>query len=322
MNGCDGCKSIYNIFSNKPYFVITSHSIADADGVCSAALLNSIFPQSEIIFLDSPSSVAKEICKKYNIKYSISSKIKPSETVLVDVSDPALLKGLKGNFFGVIDHHTTSVVKSENLFVVEDAPSTTYLIYEIMKKMKIVPSPLQAELVLLGLISDTYRFKCVGSVELFEEVSKLLKVSQKDYKEIINILDSKMTFSERITFIRSFGKVYSAHREKKTQNLFIITDTDSFTSLVSTRLVECLGANIGIAYALMEGHVVISMRSSSNMKIHCGKLMDELGKKYKGEGGGHLHAAGCKLNKKYFNEMEEILIKLLHENFKIEEVEL
>lgn len=318
----DGCKSIYNSLLNKSFFNITSHSIADADGVCSAALLNSLFPQSEIIFLDSPSSVAKEICKKYNIKYSISSQIKPLETVLVDVSDPALLKGLKGNFFAVVDHHTTNVVKSENLFVVEEAPSTTYLIYEIMKKMKIVPSPVQAELILLGLISDTYRFKSVGSVELFEEVSNLLNLAQKEYIEIVHILDSKMTFSERITFIRSFGKVYSAYREKKTQNLFIITDTDSFTSLVSTRLVECLGANIGIAYALMEGHIVVSMRTSSKMKIHSGKLMDKLGKKYKGEGGGHVHAAGCKLNKKYFDEMEDMLVELLSEHFKMEEVEL
>jgi nanoRNase/pAp phosphatase (c-di-AMP/oligoRNAs hydrolase) len=318
----DGCKSIYNSLLNKSFFNITSHSIADADGVCSAALLNSLFPQSEIVFLDSPSSVAKEICKKYNIKYSISSQIKPLESVLVDVSDPALLKELKGKFFAVIDHHTTSVVKSENLFVVEEAPSTTYLIYEIMKNMGIIPSPVQAELILLGLISDTYRFKSVGSVELFKDVSNLLNFAQNEYGEIVQILDSKMTFSERITFIRSFGKVYSAYREKKTQNLFIITDTDSFTSLVSTKLVECLGADIGIAYALMEGHVVVSMRTSSKMKIHSGKLMDELGKKYKGEGGGHVHAAGCKLNKKYFDEMEDMLVELLSEHFKMEEVEL
>jgi nanoRNase/pAp phosphatase (c-di-AMP/oligoRNAs hydrolase) len=318
----DGCKSIYYTLLNKSFFNITSHSIADADGVCAAALLNSLFPQSKIVFLDSPSSTAKEICKKYNIEYSISSTIKPEETVLVDVSDPALLKEIKGKFFAVIDHHTTVVVNVENKFISEESPSTTYLIYEIMKKKGIVPSSVQAELILLGLISDTYRFKSVGSVELFEEVSNLLNYAQNDYKDIVTVLDSKMTFSERITFIRSFGKVYSAYREKKTQNLFVITDTDSFTSLVSTRLVECLGANIGIAYALMEGSVVISMRTSSNMKIHSGKLMKELGEKYKGEGGGHVHAAGCKLNKKYFDDMEKIIVDLLSENFKIEEVDL
>lgn len=318
----DGCKSIYYNLLNKSFFNITSHSIADADGVCSAALLNSLFPQSEIIFLDSPSSIAKEICKKYNIEYSISSDIKPSNTVLVDVSDPALLKGLKGKFFAVVDHHTTSVVKSDNLFLSEDSPSTTYLVYEIMKSLGIVPSPLQAELILLGLISDTYRFKSVGSSEIFEELSNLLSYTQNDYREIVSILDSKMSFSERITFIRSFGKVYSVYRENKTQNLFIVTDSDSFTSLVSTKLVECLGADIGIAYAIMDESVVISMRTSSKMKIHCGKFMKDLGIKYKGEGGGHINAAGCKISKKYFNDMEKILIKSLSKHFKMEEVKL
>ncbi len=318
----DGCKSIFDILSKKSFFNITSHSIADADGVCAAALLKSIFPQSEIVFLDSPSSVAKEICKKYDIKYIISNEIEPSETVLVDVSDPGLLKGLKGKFFAVLDHHTTSVVKSDNLLVVEDSPSTTYLIYKCMKEMNIVPSPIQAELILLGLISDTYRFKSIGSVELFKDVSFFLNLAQKEYTEIVKVLDSKMTFSERITFIRSFGKVYSAYREIKTQNLFIITDTDSFTSLVSNRLIECLCGDIGIAYAIMEGHVVVSMRTSSKMKIHSGKLMNELGIKYNGEGGGHINAGGCKLNKKYFDEMEEILVELLSSYFNMEKVDL
>jgi nanoRNase/pAp phosphatase (c-di-AMP/oligoRNAs hydrolase) len=318
----DGCKSIYTTLSKKSFFNISSHSIADADGVCAAALLNSLFPKSKIIFLDSPSSVAKEICKKYNIEYSISSKIKSSETVLVDVSDPALLKGNKGDFFAVIDHHTTNIVKSANLLISEEAPSTTYLIYGIMKKIGIVPSQVQAELILLGLISDTYRFKSIGSTELFKDVSNLLKITKSNYKDIVSILDSKMTFSERITFIRSFGKVYSAYREKKTQNLFVITDTDSFTSLVSTRLVESLGSDMGIAYALMEGHVVISMRTSSNINIHSGKFLKELGEKYKGEGGGHVHAAGCKLNKKYFDDMEKIILHELTQYYSLEEVKL
>ncbi len=318
----NGCKSIYNTLSKKSSFIISSHSIADTDGVCSAVLLNSLFPQSKIVFLDSPASIAKEICKKYNIKYTISHDIDPSKTVLVDVSDPALLKGIEGKFFALIDHHTTNIVSSEHKFILEDSPSTTHMIYEMMKCMKIKPTQVQAELILLGLISDTYRFKSVGSPQMFDDVSILLKISKSKYGDIVSVLDSKMTFSERITFIRSFGKVYSAYREKKTQNLFVITDTDSFTSLVSTRLVECLGANIGIAYAMMEGKVVISMRTASNMSIHSGQFMRDLGEKFEGEGGGHVHAAGCKLPEKYFSKMESILVQELSKKFKFERVDL
>lgn len=318
----NGCESMFNIFSKKPSFTITSHSLADTDGVCSAALLNSLFPKSKIVFLDSPSSHAKKICEKYNINYKITFDISPKNTVLVDVSDPALLKGVRGKFLAVFDHHTTNVVETEYLFVSENSPSTTYLIYNMMKELKIKPNSVQAELILLGLISDTYRFKSVGSEKLFSDVSILLSFTKTDYNDIVSVLDSKMSFSERITFIRSFGKVYSAYREKKTQNLFVVTDTDSFTSLVSTRLVDCLEANVGIAYAIMEGNLVISMRTSSNMEIHCGKFLKELGENYNGEGGGHVHAAGCKLNKKYFSKMESILFKELSKHFNLEEVEL
>ncbi len=318
----DGYKSIYHSLSKKSSFIITSHSIADADGVCSAVLLKCIFPKSKIVFLDSPSSIAKEICKKYKIEYKISSDIDPKNTVLVDVSDPALLKGINGKFFGIIDHHTTSIVDSEHKLISQNYPSTTYMIYKIMKSVGIVPTSVEAELILLGLISDTYRFKSVGSPTIFSDVSTLLKISKSNYEDIVSVLDSKMSFSERITFIRSFGKVYSAYREKKTQNLFVITDTDSFTSLVSTRLVECLGANIGIAYAIMEGKIVISMRTSSNINIHSGKLMKSLGEKFGGEGGGHVHAAGCKLSKKHFSNMENILTQELSKYFDFEQVDL
>lgn len=317
-----GCQSIFNTLSKKSSFVISSHSIADTDGVCSAALLNLFFPQSEIVFIDSPSSLAKKICNKYNIKYTISKEIKPSETVLVDVSDSALLKNVSDKFFVLIDHHITNVVPFKHKYIKEDFPSTTYVIYHMMKCLNMKPTPIQAELILLGLISDTHRFKSTGSPEIFDDVSTLLKITKNDYREIVSIIDFDMSFSERITFIRSFGKVYSAYREKKTQNLFVITDTDSFTSLVATRLVECLGSNVSVAYAIMDNSVVISMRSSSNMNIHLGQFMKDFGNKYKGEGGGHRHAAGCKLNIKYFDKMEDMIVKELSHHFKLERVEL
>jgi len=318
-----GYKSMYYSLLKKKKFNLTSHSIADADGVCSAILINSLFPQSKIIFLDNPSHIGRRICEKYNVKYSTSSNIKPQDTVLVDVSDPALLKGIKGKFFGIVDHHTTNnVVKCENSLVSQNVPSTTHLVYEIMKSVNIVPSAFQAELILIGIISDTYRFKSVGSSSLFKEVSYLLSLTKNDYKSIVSILESKMSFSERITFMRSFGKVYSIYRQKKTQNIFVITDTDSFTSLVSTGIVDSLGADVSFAYAIMDEHVVISMRTSSNIKIHSGEFLKELGKKYSGEGGGHIHAAGCKLNKKYFSKMESILVGALSKHFDLEKVEM
>lgn len=319
----DGYKSMYYALSSKKKFNITSHSIADADGVCSAILLNSLFPSSKIVFLDKPSHIGKVICEKYDVKYSINLNIESKNTILVDVSDPALLKGVKGKFFGVVDHHTThNVVKHEHSLISQNVSSTTHLVYELMKSVGIVPSPVQAELILIGLVSDTYRFKSVGSSTLFKEVSHLLSLTKTDYKNIVSILESKMSFSERITFMRSFGKVYSVYRQKKTQNLFVITDTDSFTSLVSSGLVESLGADVGLAYAIMDENVVISMRTSSSVKIHCGEFLKELGKKYSGEGGGHVHAAGCKLSKKYFPKMESILVQALSKHFDIEKVEM
>lgn len=317
-----GCESIYNTLSKKSSFIISSHSIADADGVCSAVLLNSLFPNSKIVFLDSPSSIAKAICKKYNIKYTISHHITPEKTILVDVSDPALIKGINGKFFALIDHHTTNIVDSEHKYIMKDSPSTTYMIYEMMKCKKIKPNAIQAELILLGLISDTYRFKSVGTPQMFGDVSTLLKITKNKYSDIVSILDSKMTFSERITFMRSFGKVYSIYRQKKTQNLFVITDTDSFTSLVSTGIVDSLGADVSLAYAIMDEHVIISMRTSSNMNIHSGQFMRDLGFKYKGDGGGHVYAAGCKLNKKYFPKMESILVDSLSKHFDLEKVDV
>ena len=313
-------KSFYEFLQGEHSFTISSHMLADVDGVCSAFLLKSLFPSARIIFFDNPSKEARAVCGAYNLEYETSLLIDPSKTVLLDVDDPALIPPTHHKeFLALIDHHHVQGLKSEHRLSDPSAPSTTHLIYMMMKAVGIKPSKKQAELILLGILADTNRFKSVENSQTFYDVGELFSICGKSYDSILSLIsDTHMSTSERLVFARSFRN-FRLLRSPKDDYLFIITDCEAFQSLVADRLIECMEVDFGLAYAPAENEIRISLRSSPRFPLHLGTFASILASRLSGSGGGHKHAAGLNIPPIPYKKLEEEALSLLKEHFSLKE---
>ncbi len=313
-------KSFFNFLSQQKKLTVSSHFLADVDGVCSAFLLKSLFPSARIVFFDKPSKEARAVCEAYKLEYETTLIIDPSTTVLIDVDDPVLIPSTHHKqFLAIIDHHHTQHLKSVQRLSDHTAPSTTYILYSMMKFMGIKPSKKQAELILLGIIADTNRFKSVENTAIFSDVADLFEISGKSYDSLLPLLTTTaMSTSERLVFARSF-RTFRILRTTKDDFLFIITDCEAFQSLVADRLVECMEVDFGLAYAPAENEMRISLRSSPRLMLHLGTFASTLASRLGGSGGGHKHAAGMNISPTNGKKIEEAAIKLLKETYSLKE---
>ncbi|MEM0438151.1 MAG: DHHA1 domain-containing protein [Candidatus Micrarchaeia archaeon] len=298
---------------------ISTHSLADIDGVCSAFLLSQLVTNAKVVLFDRPNAAARRVCEAYGLKYEVSTDVNPESTVLVDVDDPSLLPSVAGTFLGVVDHHASRRRLARISICGPDAPSTTYVIYKNMVAAGMAPTKQQAELILLGIISDTYRFKSQGSPSLFRDVAALLDACGKDYESLLRLTEEvRMSNSEKLVFARSF-RDYRLYREPKSGLIFVLSDCEGFQSLVASRIIESLEADFALAYALVEGEVRASLRSSPRFTLHLGQLASAIASEFGGTGGGHLHAAGCNLPAASFRDIEKVCFKLLSKQYKLKE---
>ncbi len=313
MNG--DYKSFFSFLSEKSLFTVSSHYLADVDAVCSAFLINSLFPKSKVVFFDKLSSSAREICRMYGFKYDISPAVDPTATILVDVDDPALIPTFTGTFLAVINHHTGGRVPAVRRLSSPSAPSTTHIIYNMMKEADIRPTPRQAELILLGIIADTYRFKSVGDVAVFADVAELLRISKVPYEKLLATVEGgELSLSERLVYARSFRE-YRILRDKESGCIFILSDCEAFPSLIATKIVECMGIDFALTYAITNGEIHMSARSSPKLGLHVGNFMSELAGQLGGSGGGHVHAAGATIPMTDMKTLEGKAIELLMKSY-------
>ena len=320
----DALRHIYGALSGRGGLIISSHYLADIDAVCSAALLSSLFQGSSIRFFDRPSSQARNVCSAYGINYSIFSgdaALPVEDIVLVDTEDPLLIPKHSRPFFAVLDHHEGSKgISSLHRLCDPAAASTTQIVYWMMQSAGVSPSPLQAQLILLGMLSDSYRFKSVPHSRLFSDFASLLPICGKGYDQLLSLVEEPpMAHSERIVFARSF-KDYRMYKDHKRKLLFILSDCESFQSLVASRLIECLGVDFALTYAHYRNESRISVRSSPRLTMHLGTFMSELGAALGGTGGGHMHAAGANIPPTEGELIESSAYNLLGKRFSLRDV--
>ena len=87
-----------------------------------------------------------------------------------------------------------------------------------------------------------------------------------------------------------------------------VKETDH-PAVFSTIVEGVLGTDVGVAYReKSRGWYDVSLRSRSNMKFHMGEVVGEFCAKNGWTGGGHMHAAGCKVPKARMDDLLELLV--------------
>uniref|UniRef100_A0A7C4NSD5 DDH domain-containing protein n=1 Tax=Thermodesulfobacterium geofontis TaxID=1295609 RepID=A0A7C4NSD5_9BACT len=171
----ENLKKFFNILESFENFILITHLNPDADGISSMLALHNLlkllnknsFPLLENIpenikFL--PHSEDLILIDNFN---NLPQKF---ATIILDAHSPERIfekiyeKILNSEVFIIIDHH--QIEKNKKLFFENEitiidplAPSTTFLIYKILKNKNFIITPEMAQNLLAGLYFDTGCFK-------------------------------------------------------------------------------------------------------------------------------------------------------------------
>ncbi len=113
--------------------------------------------------------------------------------------------------------------------------------------------------------------------------------------------------------VRQLGKEESLEKEvraggKKKGHLAFMFMSGYSTSIVSKLLLGAFDVRVGVALKeKQKGYYEVSLRSTSDCRVHLGRAIASIAAKLGGSGGGHQRAAGCRVPTSRADEMLEEL---------------
>ncbi len=287
---------------------VLCHQNADPDAICSAfalsELLVKLIPGVKIHCLsDGLSKVSKNVVKKLKMTISTETDIDDCDLYfLVDTNNFEQLGALKGLVkkisapIIIIDHHAWHPEGAElsSLYIHDDSVcSASEIVYNLYNNCKMIPTPISANALLIGLTYDSKHF-ILGTPAAFQVATNLMQLGA-DYEEVINLLKSPMDFSERIARLKA-AKRHNIHIFDEW--IIVVSKINSFEASAARSLLD-LGADIAIVAAEKKKEKIVRISGRAKRGItqktglHLGKIFQQIGPLINGEGGGHQNAAAC-----------------------------
>lgn len=268
------------------------HRNADPDAVGSAfALAESI--GGTIGITDGMNRVASMMVEQLGIETVLDPD--PADydfTVVVDTSTIVQINNVKLGKYSVIDHHaTTPLVDGAEFYLHRTAGSTAEIIFDVLSEMQAPIMKRSALALLIGIITDTGHFRHAGA-GTFNTVSRLIDVSGVDFSEVLDMLTNiPQEPSMRIAILKSASR---AKIVRSGEWIIVYSKVGSFGGSAASSLIN-LGADVALVGSDCKDTLRITgraRRSAIDAGINLGKILEHLGTKYSGSGGGHAGAAG------------------------------
>jgi len=311
----ENLKKIFNILESFENFILITHLNPDVDGISSMLALHNLlkllnknsFPLLENI----PENIEfLPYSEDLILVDNFSNLPQKFATIVLDAHSPERIfekiyeKILNSEVFIIIDHHQIEKNKksfSEDEITIIDpsAPSTTFLIYKILKNKNFIITPEMAQNLLAGLYFDTGCFKYENVDEkTFLIASELCKLGAKPYLiashlfENISLkeLETLKVILNRLEFLENGIIAISYLTYEDIQNLGIKNLNDFSNFLKSIK-----GVKISALIKEFEKNMVsVSLRSRAPIEVL--NLAKTFG------GGGHKYACGFKMKIENFYE--------------------
>jgi len=210
--------------------------------------------------------------------------------VVVDTSVRLQLGTIPLSRYGLVDHHQDEGLREGAEFYIQrPAKSTAEIVWKILKENGRKPNREMALGLLVGIISDTGRFKR-ASAESFLAASELLEAGEFEYNEALQALSLAPDISQRIAVLKAASR---AKIERQGEWLIAVSRTNSFEGSAASALID-LGADVAFVAGKHGDRVRISARSSRKATIaglNLNQILAEIGRAHGGDGGGHSSAA-------------------------------
>jgi tRNA nucleotidyltransferase (CCA-adding enzyme) len=304
--------------------IIATHVSSDFDSFAGMIAAKKIYPEAEILL---PSSINSNVRRfialhedglpalkdpdEIDIKsisriIMIDTKILSRLGVLKNIADSRKVQVI------IFDHHRKS---HEDIDYGDDFTrkygATTTILVNIIKKRKILITPLEATLFSLGIYEDTGSFTYPGTTDKDLEAASFLKKHGANSYVISRFLNLSLTAEQHKLLeklITSLKKINVHEKE------IIISSavTDRFVeglSVLTRKLGQIEDVSIIFCWVKMKDKVYVAARSE-DAQIDVSKILEVIG------GGGHSQASSAVIKGMEFAEIEQKILTALDKNIK------
>lgn len=289
-------RNIINTLQKGDNLILLHHN-ADGDAVGSAIALRTAFPKNTIGASESVSKLGKHLLSE--LDESATTKIdirKYKRIIVVDASTPQQIGNLTKDAeeIIVIDHHTKNGTWDAKTYLCDEGKtSCAELVYQILKIAKIKINKKIGTSLLAGIITDTGQFSRAnkGTYITTAEILKESGVGIEDVFKLIKEGEHQTDNSQKIALLKGAQRM-----NFEIINGFILASSyvSSYESAVS-KMLTMMGADVSIVGGEKNGYVRVSTRATPEAVkrgVHLGKILSDIGKTIKCDGGGHAGAAG------------------------------
>lgn len=299
----------------KNDIIITGHKNADYDSMCSSlalALILKKFGKNVKVYIEK-SSINK--IKYFNVNDLLIDdfKIKDFSLIILDLNRisrlPDEVQKKYNNAANVIniDHHNGNSTNADFIYSDEQISSTSEIIYNLAKSLNIVIDKQIAELLYVGIVSDTNSFSNNCTKDTFQIVGDLLS-----FKIDANYLTNKFYLEKTSSELEVISEMIKNIKYDTFHYVELNMKIEPYNKVeyidISKKCIPTLLSNneITVLIVIMNygNKIKGEIRSKGNINVE--KLATLL------IGGGHTNAAGFS-NKKTVDEIITISKKYLGE---------
>jgi nanoRNase/pAp phosphatase (c-di-AMP/oligoRNAs hydrolase) len=321
---------------NLRHVLIVTHRNADVDAYASAYGISHILKRLNskcVISVAAPDglgALAKVVHSEYPVDLAPSPSFSEQDMVIiVDTGHSKLLSDwvepikLAECSKVLIDHHPHSESVRQlvdHLLVDETATSTSEIIVSIFEAKHLKIPQKVAEVLLLGLMTDTAGLNIAECMTL-ENAAKLCRCGAT-LSKARQMLKVKRDISEKIARLKA-GQRLKIYRLEDW--ILAITNVGSYQASAARALID-LGADVALALGEVDDEVRGSLRATQEFceesGIHLGiDVAEKVGEALKGAGGGHSGAASFTV-RRTLNEAAERILLILAKKIDVEPVEI
>ncbi len=284
--------------SLKGPIIITFHSLGDTDAVAGAfALAEHLGPRAIVAWPDRTNSESRRLFRdeierpeKFMSFEAARQKWPDAPIVLLDANDRSILPQFekREKVFMLIDHHALSSnsIRAKIEWVEPQAASACELIAALIPS----PSPQAAGWLALGILSDSARL-LRADARTFGTLAGLLERADSDYEQLVNSLSQPQNAQSRAAVLEGLRQaVWKLDGEW----LLASAAVSSHESHVADALISA-GADVAFAGTADKKGTRISARIRPSLadKVDLPAIMENVGRRLGGMGGGHPAAAGA-----------------------------
>ncbi len=294
----------YEALRSHQNLLFLCHKNADADSLGSAYALQRIFG-GHVGVWDSPSAMATLLAERLKVEVLIAPDLAAYDLVVAVDTSTLVQTGYKSlGKCAIIDHHTPGdLAETCELALARISSSTAEIVYGLYKKNGLAIDGNVAFALVLAVITDTGHFRFAGA-ETIEIVGRILAEGGIRYADVADFLGQvPVDLSSRIAILKAASRI-TLHRVG--DYLVVESKVSSFASQAATALVN-LGADVAFVGSEKDREKRISGRVRRGVDLDLARLLQDVGKKFGGSGGGHAGAAGVVLTGDLDKALEECI---------------